>query len=55
MGKRYTSIELKEKGLPLTVQEMETLGGVDLFKPANEVVTKEEPFVPRKNRRRGGN
>ena len=47
--------ELKEKGLPLTVQEMETLGGVDLFKPANEVVTKEETFVPRKNRRRGGN
>lgn len=47
--------ELEEKGLPLTVQEMETLGGVDLFKPANEVVTKEETFVPRKNRRRGGN
>ena len=47
--------ELKEKGLPLTVQEMEDIGGKDLFKSATEVVDAEEPFVPRKSRRRGGN
>ena len=47
--------ELKEKGLPLTAQEMEDIGGKDLFKSATEVVDAKEPFVPRKSRRRGGN
>ncbi len=47
--------ELKEKGLPLTVQEMEDIGGKDLFKSSTEVVTENEPFVPRRNRRRGTN
>ena len=45
--------ELKEKGLPLTMQEMEVIGGIDLFKSATEVVIDQEPFVPRKKNRRG--
>jgi len=46
--------ELKEKGLPLTAQEMEDIGGKDLFKSATEVVTESEPFVPRRKRKNIG-
>jgi hypothetical protein len=46
--------ELKEKGLPLTAQEMEDIGGKDLFKSATEVVTESEPFVPRRKRKKRG-